>query len=98
MNHEENQNITYKKLFVIFSLSLVANFLGSWFGYAMTHNQMLTQAILGLILPFANLFYTISFIEAKSLKDRLKLTLASALALSIGSTSMLILQSYLELK
>jgi FtsH-binding integral membrane protein len=98
MNHEENQNITYKKLFVIFSLSLVANFLGSWFGYAMTHNQMLTQAILGLILPFANLFYTISFIEAKSLKDRLKLTLASALALSIGSTLMLILQSYLELK
>lgn len=98
MDHKESENITYKKLFIIFSLSLVANFLGSWFGYAMTHNQIITQAILGLVLPFANLFYTISFIEAKSLKDRLKLTLASALALSIGSTSMLFLQRYLELK
>ena len=91
----EKKELTKKKLIIIFSLSLVANFLGSWFGYAMTHGQILTQALLGFILPFANLFYTNAFIEAKNFQERVKITLAASLALSLGSTLMLLLQKYI---
>lgn len=93
---EENvNNVTSKKLIIIFFFSLIANFLGSWYGYAMTHSQMIIQAILGLCIPFSNLFYSNAFIEAKDFKDRVKITFAAGLALSIGSTLMLLLQKYI---
>lgn len=92
---EKNSNVTIKKLIVIFFFSLIANFLSSWYGYAMNHSQILTQAILGLCLPFSHLFYSNAFIEAKNFKDRLKITSAAGLALSIGSTLMLLFQKYI---
>jgi hypothetical protein len=87
--------LTNKKLALIFVLALAANFLGSWYGYAMMHGQILTQAILGLCIPFSNLFYSNAFIEARSISDRIKITFAAALALSTGSTLMLLFQKYI---
>jgi hypothetical protein len=97
MSNDSDQikKVTAKKLAVIFCFSLVANFLGSWYGYAMTHGQIVVQAILGICIPFSNLFYSNAFIEAKSFKDRVKITFAAGLALSIGSTLMLLLQEYI---
>lgn len=95
MSSQNNESIEPKKLIIIFIISLISNFLASWFGYAMTHNQIYIQAALGLCIPFFNLFYANALIEAKSFKDRIKLTSAAGLALSIGSTLMLLLQKYL---
>lgn len=89
---EKVKKVTAKKLAVIFCFSLVANFLGSWYGYAMTHGQIIIQAALGLCIPFSNLFYSNAFIEAENFKDRVKITFAAGLALSMGSTLMLLLQ------
>jgi hypothetical protein len=93
---EKNETtISFKKLIIVFLFSLIANFLGSWYGYAMTHGQIVNQAILGLCIPFSNLFYSNAFIEAKSFKDRVKITSAAGLALSMGSTLMLLFQKYI---
>lgn len=89
---DEPKKVTAKKLATIFVFSLVANFLGSWYGYAMTHGQIIIQAALGLCIPFSNLFYSNAFIEAENFKDRVRITFAAGLALSMGSTLMLLLQ------
>ena len=89
-----NNGISKKNMIIIFFFSLTANFLGSWYAYAMTHNQIFTQAMIGLCIPFFNLFYANAFVEAKLFSDRLKITALSGLALSIGSTVMLIMQRY----
>jgi len=95
-NEEEKNNIiNFKKLIIIFFFSLIANFLGSWYGYAMTHGQIITQAILGMCIPFSNLFSSNAFIEAKNFKDRVKITFVAGLAVPIGSTLMLLFQKYL---
>ena len=93
---EEVKKVNAKKLGIIFLFSLIANFLGSWYGYAMTHGQLFIQAMLGLCIPFSNLFYSNAFIEANNFKDRVKITFAAGFALSIGSTLMLLLQKYIQ--
>jgi len=95
MSSQNNENIKIKKLIIIFIISLISSFLASWFSYAMTHNQIYIQAALGICIPFFNLFYTNALIEAKNFKDRVKMTITAGLALSIGSTLMLLLQKYL---
>ncbi len=94
-NKEDLKEVNLKKLAIIFLFSLIANFLGSWYGYAMTHGQIFTQAILGLCIPLSNLFYSNAFIEAKLFKDRVKITFAAGLALSLGSSLMLLVQKYI---
>lgn len=95
LEDKEDKKITTKKLGIIFLFSLFSNFLASWFGYAMAHGQVFTQAILGLFIPFSNLFYSNALIEAKSFKDRIKLTIAAGIALSVGTTLMLLLQKHI---
>jgi len=90
------KNINIKKLLLVFLMSLIANFIGSWYGYAVANNQIFIQAILGLCIPVSNIFYVSYFIEAKTLKDRIKLTITAGLALSTASTLMLMLQPVLE--
>lgn len=92
----KDKKLDTKRLITIFMFSLIANFLGSWYGYAMTHGEIATQSILGLIIPFCNLFYSNAFIEAKDFRDRVKITFAAGLALSVGSTLMLTLQLYIK--
>jgi hypothetical protein len=94
MNKESS--ISIKRLVIIFFFALFSNFIGSWYAYAMTHNQVLVQAILGLCIPFSSLFYSNAFIEAKTIKDRIKITFAAGMALSIGSTLMLFLQENIK--
>ena len=49
------------------------------------------QAFLGIALPFLNLPGILFFIDKKDMKVRLKLCAISALAMSLGSTFMLLM-------
>jgi hypothetical protein len=96
-NENEKKSIGKKELILVFVMSLLSNFLGSWYGYSVANDKIITQAILGLVIPVANMFYANYFIEAKTLKNRMKLTVVAGMALSCGSTLMLLMQKYINL-
>ena len=78
------------KYLITFILSVIVDFIASWNGYAIAHDQIMLSAIIGFFIPFFNLFCIIFFIDEKTFIGRLKLTLCVALAQSIGSTIMLL--------
>lgn len=90
----EDKFLTKRKMAAIFLLSLTSNFFGSWFGYAINHNQIFTQAAIGFFLPMINFLSAYWFIEAKTIKERFKITLISSFAVSTGGTLMLLSQRY----
>lgn len=77
------------KYLITFVLSIIVDFIVSWNGYAVAHDQVLLSAVIGFFVPFFNLFCIIFFIEEKTFIGRLKLTFCVAVAQSIGSTIML---------
>jgi hypothetical protein len=76
---------------LVFMASLLADFLLSLYYYAVSHSWILVVAGVGFIIPFANMLFSIPFIEAKTTKERLKLTFVSSLGMVIGSISVLLL-------
>ncbi len=79
------------KLTSIFISTIIADFWGSWYGYAIAHDWIIAQAFLGMVMPFLYFLQTYLFIEAQTIKERLKITGICALAMSIGSTAMLLM-------
>ena len=79
------------KLTSIFISTIIADFWGSWYGYAIAHDWIKAQAFLGMVMPFLYFLQTYLFIEAETIKERLKITGICALAMSIGSTAMLLM-------
>ena len=79
------------KLTSIFISTIIADFWGSWYGYAIAHDRIIAQSFFGLVMPFLYFLQTYLFIEAKTIKERLKITGICALAMSIGSTAMLLM-------
>jgi hypothetical protein len=75
----------------VFTLSLVTDFWANWYGYAIVHDWIVLQAFLGMALPFLNLPGVLFFIDKKDLSVRLKLCAVTALAMSMGSTLMLLM-------
>jgi uncharacterized membrane protein YozB (DUF420 family) len=69
-----------------FLLSLLADVVATWNGYAVAHRHIITVAVLGFVLPFVNLLLVVYFIDEKTTWGRLKLTFTVALASSIGSS------------
>jgi hypothetical protein len=78
-------------LTAIFCTTIIADFWSSWYGYAITHDWIVLQAFLGMVMPFLYFTQTYLFIEAKSMKEKLKITAVCALSMTIGSTAMLIM-------
>ena len=78
-------------LITVFFLSLVSDFWANWYSYAIVHDWIVLQAFLGMALPFLNLPGVLFFIDKKDMKVRLKLCAISALAMSLGSTLMLLM-------
>ena len=78
------------KLTSIFISTIIADFWGSWYGYAITHDWIIAQAFLGMVMPFLYFLQTDLFIEDETIKERLKITGICALAMSICSTAMLL--------
>ena len=78
-------------LWTTFILTVVADFWANWYGYAIVHDWIVLQAFLGIALPFLNLPGVLFFIDKKDLSVRLKLCAVTALAMSMGSTLMLLM-------
>ena len=79
------------KLTSIFIITVIADFWANWYGYAVMHDWIVTQAFLGMAMPLIYFPQGYLFVEAKGLKERLKITIVCALAMSIGSTLMLLM-------
>jgi hypothetical protein len=75
----------------VFTLSFITDFWANWYGYAIVHDWIVLQAFLGIALPFLNLPGILFFIDKKDLGVRLKLCAVTALAMSMGSTLMLLM-------
>ena len=75
----------------VFTLALITDFWANWYSYAIVHDWIVLQAFLGIALPFLNLPGVLFFIDMKDMKVRLKLCAVSALAMSLGSTLMLLM-------
>jgi hypothetical protein len=75
----------------VFTLALITDFWANWYSYAIVHDWIVLQAFLGIALPFLNLPGVLFFIDKKDMKVRLKLCAISALAMSLGSTLMLLM-------
>jgi hypothetical protein len=75
----------------VFTLALITDFWANWYSYAIVHDWIVLQAFLGMALPFLNLPGVLFFIDKKDMKVRLKLCAFSALAMSLGSTLMLLM-------
>jgi len=75
----------------VFVLALVTDFWANWYSYAIVHDWIVLQAFLGVALPFLNLPGILFFIDKKELKVRLKLCAVTAIAMSMGSTLMLLM-------
>ena len=78
-------------LFSSFICFLLSNFAGCLYEYALNHNWILTQAIVGASLPFINFPQALFFIEFKTTKERLKLSAVASIAMAIGGTLMSLL-------
>ena len=78
-------------LWTTFILTVIADFWANWYSYAIVHDWRVLQAFLGIALPFLNLPGVLFFIDKKDMKVRLKLCAISALAMSMGSTLMLLM-------
>tara|TARA_B100000886_G_scaffold338911_1_gene302896 strand:- start:8722 stop:9042 length:321 start_codon:yes stop_codon:yes gene_type:complete len=75
----------------VFVLALITDFWANWYSYAIVHDWIVLQAFLGMALPFLNLPGVLFFIDRKDIKVRLKLCAVSAVAMSLGSTLMLLM-------
>ena len=75
----------------VFTLSFITDFWANWYAYAVVHDWIVLQAFLGMALPFLNLPGVLFFIDKKDLGVRLKLCAVTALAMSMGSTLMLLM-------
>ena len=84
----ENKFLRYLLVFVG---SALADSLICLYTYSTAHGWVFTQAIVSLILPFANLIFSMWFIDIKDVKERIKLTFVSSLGMMVGSTLILLL-------
>ena len=94
MTLENNLNKLWKNpmtryLFVTLG-GAIADFLISFYYYAISHGWLFPVIGIGFTLPFINLIFSVWFIETKDLKERIKLTFFSALGMVIGNSLMLL--------
>ena len=79
------------QLRVAFVFGLLVDFVASWYSYAFTHDWLVLQASLGFIVPILNFPLILLFVDEKDLIKRIKLTLVMALAMTMGSTLVLLM-------
>ena len=72
-------------------MTVIADFWANWYSYAIVHDWIVLQAFLGMALPFLNLPGVLFFIDRKDMRIRLKLCAVTAVAMSLGSTLMLLM-------
>ena len=79
------------KYFSVFGSGVIIDFWAYWYSYAIVHDWIVLQAVLGFFLPFMNFPFIHWFIDEKDIAERFKLCLCSAFAMVLGSTLMLLM-------
>ena len=79
------------KLKVLFLSGVVIDFWANWYSYAIVHDWIVLQAVLGFFLPILNFPFIHWFIDEPKIKERFKMTIITAFSMMIGSTMMLLM-------
>ena len=79
------------KLKTLFISGVVIDFWANWYSYAIMHDWIILQAILGFFLPILNFPFIHWFIDEPAIGERFKMTLVTAFSMMIGSTLMLLM-------
>ena len=82
-----NEN-KFKTLFVS---GVVIDFWANWYSYAIVHDWIFLQAMLGFFLPILNFPFIHWFIDEPDIRERFKMTLITAMSMMLGSTLMLLM-------
>lgn len=75
----------------IFFAGIILDFWGQWYLYAVTHDWIVLQAFVGMMLPIMNFPLSIWFIDEKDHSVRFKYVMCAAVSMTIGSTVMLLM-------
>jgi EamA domain-containing membrane protein RarD len=79
------------KLLTIFCLGMIVDFWAQWYMYAVNHDWIVLQALVGMMLPILNFPLSIWFIDEKDHKVRFKYVLCASVSMTVGSTVMLLM-------
>ena len=79
------------KLKVIFLSGYLNDFWANWYSYAIVHDWIILQAILGFFLPIINFPFALWFINETDTMERFRMTIVTAFAMCFGSTTMLLM-------
>jgi hypothetical protein len=79
------------KYSTVFFSGVIIDFWANWYSYAVVHDWIVLQALLGFFLPILNFPFIHWFIDEKDIMKRFKLTLVTACSMVIGSTMMLLM-------
>ena len=79
------------KLKTLFASGVVIDFWANWYSYAIVHDWILLQALLGFFLPILNFPFIHWFIDEPDIRERFKMTLVTACSMVMGSTFMLLM-------
>ena len=79
------------KFITIFFFGMIVDFWAQWYMYAVNHDWIVLQAIVGMMLPILNFPLSIWFIDEKDHKVRFKYVLCASVSMAIGSTAMLLM-------
>ena len=79
------------KYTTVFFSGVLIDFWANWYQYAIMHDWIILQAILGFFLPILNFPFIHWFIDEKDIRERFRLTLISCASMVIGSTLMLLM-------
>jgi hypothetical protein len=82
------------KLKTLFASGVVIDFWANWYSYAIMHDWIVLQALLGFFLPILNFPFIHWFIDESCIRERFRMTLVCAFSMMIGSTLMLIMIRY----
>lgn len=79
------------KLKTLFVSGIIIDFWANWYSYAIVHDWIFLQAVLGFFLPILNFPFIHWFIDETSIHERFKMTLVTAFSMVLGSTFMLLM-------
>ena len=79
------------KLKTLFFSGIIIDFWANWYSYAIVHDWIMLQALLGFFLPILNFPFIHWFIDEHDIRERFKMTLVTACSMMLGSTLMLLM-------
>ena len=79
------------KLKTLFVSGVLIDFWANWYSYAIVHDWIMLQALLGFFLPILNFPFIHWFIDETDIRERFRMTIVTAFSMVIGSTLMLIM-------